>query len=343
MYHNLSPQVTNAITSNIHEEYENSNNHWWIKLITKWWWLSLWIIVTIIAIIGIVFPAITFQSQFFKKPMAIISIIVLFSAAFVIVQTIALKNKIRDTTLQNLPITKYYQWVISDNNNSVILEKIIDNWEIAPQGNLPLSEEPYYFNYCENVMIGTINNKHFNYGSIINQKVVSDYDKTYNVMGELIRTSKNTCYYTRFVYYTTYIKNNNLIMTLTPRNLFSKKFRTKKQVQLESNLFEDLFEVKCNDQIKLRLLLEPRIMDMLNQFSASLNHRNLPIIHIEEQQLTLNWKYSLGKDPYRNTKGKIMCLPSGSNYQKFISNLLNMISENVCDLTIAQTWSDSLL
>lgn len=229
MYHNLSPQVENAITSNIHEEYENSNNHWWIKLITKWWWLSLWIIVTIIAIIGIVFPAITFQKQFFKKPMTIISIIVLFSAVFLIIQTIALKNKIRDTALQNLPITKYYQWVISDNNNSVMLEKIIDNWEIVPRGNLPLNEEPYYFNYCENVMIGTINNKPFNYGSIINQKVVSDYDKTYNVMNELIITSKNTCYYTRFVYYTTYIKNNNLIMTLTPRNLFSKKFRSKKK------------------------------------------------------------------------------------------------------------------
>ncbi|WP_308149426.1 DUF3137 domain-containing protein [Spiroplasma sp. AdecLV25b] len=342
MKHNLSPQVANAITSSIHEEYENSNNHWWIKLITKRWWLSLWIIVTTIAIIGIVFLIITFQSQFIKKPMTIISIIILLSAIFLIIQTIALKNKIRDTTLQNLPIQKYYQWVVKDNNSSVTLEKITDVWEIAPQGNLPLDEAPYYFNYCENVMIGTISNQPFNYGSIINQKVVSDYDKTYNIVGELITTSKNTCYYTRFVYYTTYIKNNNLIMTLTPRNLFSKKFHIKKQVQLESNLFENLFEVKCNDQIKLRLLLEPRVIDALNQFAASLNQQNLPIIHIENQQLTLNWKYNLGKDPYRYTKGKIMNLPSGSNYEKFINNLLTIISEDVCNLTIAQTWSDNL-
>lgn len=342
MNHNLSSQVANAITNDIHKKYENSNNHWWIKLITKRWWLSSWIIITIIATIGITFSIINFKGTFIKKPMVIINIIILFSAVFLIIQTIALKNKIRDTTLKNLPIQKYYQWVVESNNSLVKLEKITDEWQILPQGNLPLHGESYYYNYCENVMIGTIDNQPFNYGSIINQKVISENDKIYNIVGELIKTSKTTCYYTRFVYYTTYIKNNDLVMTLTPRNLISKKFRSKKQVQLESNLFEDLFEIKCSDQIKLRLLLEPRVIDALNQFAASLNNQNLPIIHIENQQLTLNWKYILGKDPYRNTKGKIMCLPRGTNYEKFISNLLSVISEDVCNLTIAQTWNNNL-
>ncbi len=53
MKHNLSPKVVNEILNNIHTDYNNSSNHWWIKLINNRLWISLWIITTIIALIAI--------------------------------------------------------------------------------------------------------------------------------------------------------------------------------------------------------------------------------------------------------------------------------------------------
>lgn len=342
MKHNLSPKIVNEIVNNIHTDYNNSSNHWWIKLMNNRLWISLWIIITIITAIALAFSIGINKSSFIKKPFTIISIIGFIIGCFLLVQSFVLRTKIHETLLQELPIISYYQLVINDNNSQMILTTISDYWTIEPQGNLPLADKPNYYNYCEPVMIGSINGQDFNYGSVINQKVIYETQTGYNSAAQTIETTKTICYYTRFVYYTTIINNNNLIMTLTPRDIFSRKFRSKKKVQLESNLFEDLFEIKCNNQIKLRLILEPKVMNSLNEFARSLENKDLPVIHIENQQLTLSWKYELGKNAYNDSKGKIMSLPITTSFEKFINKLLTMLSEDVLNLTQAQIWVNNL-
>lgn len=342
MKDNLSAKVVNKIVANIHTDYNNSNNHWWIKLINNRLWISLWMIITIIAAIAIFVSIGISKASFIKKPFTVISIIGFIIGCFLLVQSFVLKTKIHEKLIEELPIINYYQWIINDNNPQMNLATISDYWTIEPQGNLPLDEEPNYYNYCEQVMIGNINGQDFNYGSIINQKIMYEISSGYNSAAQSIETEKTTCYYTRFVYYTTIIKNNNFTMTLTPRNIFLKKFRNKKKVQLESNLFEDLFDVKCNNQIKLRLILEPKVMKLINEFADSLANKDLPIIHIENQQLTLSWKYELGKNPYRDSKGKLMVLPTTTNFEKFINKLLIMLSKDIFNLTQAQMWVNNL-
>lgn len=342
MKHNLSAKVVNEIITNIHTNYNNSNNHWWIKLINNRLWISLWMMITIIGAIAIFVSIDISKSSFIKKPFTIISIVVFIIGCFLLVQSLVLKTKIHQKLIAELPIISYYQWVINDNNPQMNLATISDYWTIEPQGNLPLAEEPNYYNYCEQVMIGSINGQAFNYGSIINQKIMYEISSGYNSAAQSIETEKTTCYYTRFVYYTTIIKNNNLTMTLTPRNIFLKKFHNKKKVQLESSLFEDLFDVKCNNQIKLRLILAPKVMQLINEFAASLENKELPIIHIEDQQLTLSWKYELGKKSYRDGQGKVMVLPTTTNFEKFVNKLLIMLSKDIFNLTQAQMWVNNL-
>ena len=342
MKHNLSPNVVNKIVNNIHTYYNNSSNHWWIKLINNRLWISLWIITTIITLIAIVASIGINKSSFIKKPFTIISIIGFIVGSFLLVQSFVLQTKIHEKLVEKLPIINYYQWAIEDNNPQMNLTIISDYWTIKPQGNLPLYEEPNYYNYCEQVMIGSINGQIFNYGSIINQKVIYEISSGYNSTAQVIETEKTTCYYTRFVYYTTIIKNSNFTMTLTPRTIFSKKFRNKKKVKLESNLFEDLFEIKCDSQIKLRLILEPKVMNLLNEFAYSLGNKDLPVIHIEKEQLTLSWKYELGKNFYNDGKGKLLVLPTTTNLEKFINKLLTMISKDILNLTQAQIWVNNL-
>lgn len=342
MKHNLSAKVVNEIVTNIHTDYNNSNHHWWIKLINNRLWISLWMMITIIAAISISISIGINKSSFFKKPVTVISITTFIIGCFLLVQSFVLKTKIHQQLIEQLPIISYYQWIINDNNPQINLITISDYWTIEPQGNLPLDEEPNYYNYCEQVMIGNINGQNFNYGSIINQKIIYEISSQYNSAAQIIEKEKTTCYYTRFVYYTTIIKNNNFTMTLTPRNIFLKKFRNKKKVQLESTLFEDLFEIKCNNQIKLRLILEPKVMKLINEFAASLENKDLPIIHIENQQLTLSWKYQLGKNPYHDGKGKLMVVPTTTNFEKFINKLLIMLSEDIFNLTQAQIWVNNL-
>lgn len=341
MKHNLSPKVVNEIVTNIRTDCQNSSNHWWIKLINNRLWISLWMITTIIAAITIIASISISKSSFFKQPFIIIGIIVFVTGCFLLVQSFVLKTKIREKLLEELRIISYYQLAINDNNPKIDLITISDYWTIEPQDNLPLDEDPTYYNYCEQVMIGNINGQKFNYGSIINQKVIYDTNSGYNSAAQIIETVKTTCYYTRFVYYTTIIRNNNFTMTLTPRNIFSKKFRSKKKVQLESNLFENLFEVKCDNQIKLRLILEPKVMNLMNEFAYSLENKDLPVIHIKNEQLTLSWKYELGKNPY-NDKGKLMVLPTTTNFEKFINKLLIMLNEDILNLVQAQIWVNNL-
>lgn len=341
MKHNLSPRVVKQIVTSIHTDYNNSSNHWWIKLVNNRLWISLWIIIIIIAAVAVAVSIGIDKSSFIKKPVTGISIAGFIIGCFILVQSFVLKNNIHDTLLQELPIINYYQWVISDNNSQMFLTTISDHWTIEPQGNLPLDDAPNYYNYCENVMIGNINGQNFNYGSIINQKVMYEEKSDYNSLAEIIDTTKTTCYYSRFVYYTTVIANNNLVMTLTPRTVLSKKFRNRKKIQLESSLFEDLFEVNCNNQIKLRLILEPKVMNLINEFAHTLENKRLPVIHIQNDQLTLSWKYDLGKNPY-NSKGKLMVLPSTVNFEKFINKLLAMLSEDILNLTEAQIWVNNL-
>lgn len=342
MKHNLSPKVVNKIVNNIHTDYNNCSNHWWIKLINNRLWISLWISTTIITLIAIVASIGINKSSFIKKPFTIISIIGFIVGCFLLVQSFVLQTKIHEKLIEKLPIINYYQWAIEDNNPQMNLTIISDYWTIEPQGNLPLYEEPNYYNYCEQVMIGSINGQSFNYGSIINQKVMYEISSGYNSTAQVIETEKTTCYYTRFVYYTTIIKNSNFTMTLTPRNIFSKKFRNKKKVKLESNLFEDLFEIKCDNQIKLRLILEPKVMNLLNEFAYSLGNKDLPVIHIEKEQLTLSWKYELGKNSYNDGKGKLLVLPTTTNLEKFINKLLIMISKDILNLAQAQIWVNNL-
>ncbi|WP_458257936.1 DUF3137 domain-containing protein [Spiroplasma endosymbiont of Dactylopius coccus] len=342
MKHNLSPKVVNEIVNNIYTDYNNSSNHWWIKLINNRLWISLWIIIIIVALVAIGASIGINKSSFIKKPFIIISIIGFIVGCFLLVQSFVLKTKIHEKLIEELPIINYYQWVIKDNNSQMNLTTISDYWTIEPQGNLPLDEQPNYYNYCEQVMIGSINGQNFNYGSIINQKVMYETSSGYNSAAQVIETEKITCYYARFVYYTTIIRNNNFTMTLTPRNIFSKKFRSKKKVQLESHLFEDLFEVKCDNQIKLRLILEPKVMNLLNEFAYSLGNKDLPVIHIENEQLTLSWKYELGKNPYNDGKGKLMVLPTTTNLEKFINKLLAIITKDILNLTQAQMWVNNL-
>lgn len=342
MINNLSPKIINDITTDIYQQYNYNNNHWWIKLINKRLWVILWIIVIILSSVSIFFSINNFDYPFTKNPVAITSIIIMISAVFILIQSLVLKFKIHETMIQQLPFLQYYQWILADKSSQLVLEKITDYWEIEPLGNLPLDDQPNYFNYCENVMIGKVNGQSFNYGSIINQKIVYEQGTGYNGAGQIIETTKTSCYYTRFVYYTTRINNHDFDMTLTPRNIFSKKFRNKKQVQLESSVFEDIFEVKTNNQIKLRLVLEPKIMNNLNLLVNDLNHKGLPVIDIKQGQLTLSWKYNLGKNPNISNKGKLLCLPTTVNYEKFITKLLLMLSTDILNLTQSQTWVNNL-
>lgn len=83
-------------------------------------------------------------------------------------------------------------------------------------------------------------------------------------------------------------------------------------------------------------------MNLLNEFVYSLGNKELPVIHIENEQLTLSWKYELGKNPYNDGKGKLMVLPTTTNLEKFINKLLAMISKDILNLTQAQMWVNSL-
>lgn len=229
---------------------------------------------------------------------------------------------------------QYLKMAFKSAYDSVILHNIGDDFTIEPQkflikygsllGNTVTNEK---------VLVGTINGKHFNCGTVMHMIA-----KPKRSIDLLINLDNNI--YNRYLYFTCLIDSQDIITTITPETLSSKILGSNRSPQLESTTFEKLFALDCEDPVKLRKLLVPTVMAKMIDLANV--QKQLPNIYINNNQITLRFSYK-NIDSYESKEGNLFnFVVKSSDEEKITENIINSLNASVNLFINCYEWINSL-